>query len=171
MIRLVINADDLGLHPRIDEGILEAHREGVLTSATVLPNGPNAPWAVKRAKAQGLSLGLHLCLSTRLPPAAPADQVPTVAPGGTFRPGWPQVVKDCLLGRLSLAEVEREFHAQLALLRTLGAEPDHLDGHQHLHLLPGLRGVVTRLSRETGLPLRCLAKCQNPRGSPAQAPR
>jgi len=154
MIRLVVNADDLGLHPRIDEGILEAHREGVLTSATVLARGPNAAEAVQRAKAQGLALGLHLCLTTRLLPAAPAQSVPTVAPGGAMRQGWSQVVADGARGKLSLDEVDREFRAQLALLRALGAEPDHLDGHQHLHLFPGIRGVVANLARESGLPLR-----------------
>lgn len=154
MIRLVINADDLGLHPRIDEGILKAHREGVLTSATVLARGPSAADAVRRAREQGLALGLHLCLSTRLPPAAPPDQVPTVAPGGQLRANWAAVVKAHALRQLDLGEVEREFKAQLALLRGLGAEPDHLDGHQHLHLLPGISGVVARLARESGLPLR-----------------
>jgi predicted glycoside hydrolase/deacetylase ChbG (UPF0249 family) len=154
MIRLVINADDLGLHPRIDEGILRAHRDGVLTSATVLASGPNTEAAVRRAKAQGLALGLHLCLSTRLPSAAPATEVPTVAPGGRLRQRWSDVVKARALGRLSLDEVERELRAQLERMRSFGAEPDHLDGHQHLHLLPGISGVVARIARENRLPVR-----------------
>ncbi|HLL56113.1 MAG TPA: ChbG/HpnK family deacetylase [Myxococcaceae bacterium] len=154
MIRLVINADDLGLHPAIDEGILEAHREGLLTSATVLAMGPNAADAVARARAQGLALGLHLCLSTRLPPAAPAGAVPTVAPGGRMRQAWSDVAAARARGQLDLAEVEREFRAQLQRLRDLGAEPDHLDGHQHLHLLPGIAAVVGRIARDHGLPVR-----------------
>ncbi len=70
--RLVVNADDLGLHPEIDRGILRAHAEGIVTSSTVLVTGPSAAAAVTAARAQGLALGVHLCLSTRLPPAAPA---------------------------------------------------------------------------------------------------
>src|SRR4051794_7455695 len=70
VIRLVINADDLGLHRELDAGILRAHREGIVTSATVLATGPSAAEAVERARGQGLPLGLHFSLSTRLLPAA-----------------------------------------------------------------------------------------------------
>ena len=88
MIQLVINADDLGLHPRIDEGILRAHAEGVVTSATVLATGPNVSDAVARARAQKLALGVHLCVTTHLQPAAPAHEVRWLAPGGRFRKDW-----------------------------------------------------------------------------------
>ncbi|NPC79577.1 ChbG/HpnK family deacetylase, partial [Pyxidicoccus fallax] len=83
--RLVVNADDLGLHPALDAGILRAHREGIVTSATLLAMGPTAPEAAARARAQGLAVGLHLALSTRLPSAAPAGSVPSEAPGGRLR--------------------------------------------------------------------------------------
>jgi predicted glycoside hydrolase/deacetylase ChbG (UPF0249 family) len=152
--RLVVNADDLGLHPAIDEGILRAHREGIVTSATVLARGKNAPEAVRRANAQGLALGVHLCLSTGLEPALPADEVPSLAPEGRFRSSWAQVALAMGSGRLRLAEVARELRAQVALARELGAAPDHLDSHQHLHLLPGVSGVVRELAAEEGLPLR-----------------
>jgi predicted glycoside hydrolase/deacetylase ChbG (UPF0249 family) len=58
--RLVVNADDLGLHPRIDEGILEARRRGILTSASVLVSGRNAAAAVRAAQAAGVRIGVHL---------------------------------------------------------------------------------------------------------------
>jgi predicted glycoside hydrolase/deacetylase ChbG (UPF0249 family) len=154
MIRLVVNADDLGLHPRIDEGILRAHREGILTSATVLATGRNAERAVAQAKAQGLAVGLHLCLTTGLEPAAGAANVPSLAPGGRFRRAWPQLVTAWATGVIHLGEVEREFTAQLDRLRALGAEPDHLDGHQHLHLLPGISRAVEVLAARNHLPVR-----------------
>src|SRR6266852_1595874 len=84
VIRLVVNADDLGLHPQIDQGILRAHREGIVTSATVLATGSNARAAIAAARSQGLALGVHLCLTTRLPPAAPVDEVRSLAPDGRF---------------------------------------------------------------------------------------
>jgi len=58
------------------------------------------------------------------------------------------------MGRINLKEVDIEFRAQIALARKLGAEPDHLDGHQHLHLLPGLAGVVKAIARDEKLPVR-----------------
>lgn len=154
MIRLVVNADDLGLHPRIDEGIFRAHREGILTSATVLATGRSAQDAVAQAKAQGLAVGLHLCLTTGLTPAAGASNVPSLAPQGRFRRAWPQLVTAWASGVIHLAEVERELEAQLERLRALGAEPDHLDGHQHLHLLPGISRVVEALAARHHLPVR-----------------
>ncbi|MET0405967.1 MAG: ChbG/HpnK family deacetylase [Cystobacter sp.] len=152
--RLVVNADDLGLHPSLDAGILRAHREGIVTSATVLARGPDAPDAVARARDQGLALGVHLALCTRLAPAAPAERVPTLAPGGLLRAGWADFARAWLTGQVRREEVERELSAQLARVRELGARVDHLDMHQHLHLLPGVRPLVEALARREGLPLR-----------------
>lgn len=152
--RLIVNADDLGLHPSLDAGILRAHRDGIVTSATLLSMGPSAAEAVGRAKAQGLAVGVHLALSTRLPCAAPEDSVRTVAPGGRLRGSWADFAKAWLTGRVRREELERELTAQLARARELGAEVDHLDGHQHLHLLPGVRSVVEGIAAREGLPLR-----------------
>jgi predicted glycoside hydrolase/deacetylase ChbG (UPF0249 family) len=154
LTRLVVNADDLGLHPALDAGILRAHREGIVTSATVLVRGPSAEQAVARARAQGLALGVHLALSTRLPCAAPTGSVPTVAPGGLLRASWADFARAWLTGRVRREELERELTAQVAHARQLGAEVDHLDAHQHLHLLPGVRPLVEALARREGLPLR-----------------
>ncbi len=154
LTRLVVNADDLGLHPSLDAGILRAHREGIVTSATVLVAGPSAAEAVARARAQGLALGVHLALSTRLPCSAPADSVPTVAPGGELRASWADFARAWLTGQVRRAELERELAAQVARGRALGVEVDHLDAHQHLHLLPGVRPVVEALACKEGLPLR-----------------
>jgi predicted glycoside hydrolase/deacetylase ChbG (UPF0249 family) len=167
--RLVVNADDLGLHPAIDAGVLRAHREGVLTSATLLATGRSAPGAVAAARAQGLALGVHLCLSTGLSPALPASEVPSlVGPGGRFRASWAQVALAWARGQVRLSEVERELAAQLARARALGAAVDHLDAHQHLHLLPGVGACVRRLAEREGLPLRWPS--ERPRLGWARAP-
>ncbi|RKH70333.1 ChbG/HpnK family deacetylase [Corallococcus aberystwythensis] len=152
--RLIVNADDLGLHPSLDAGILRAHRDGIVTSATLLATGPSAAEAVGRAKAQGLAVGVHLALSTRLACAAPPEAVRTVAPGGRLRGSWADFAKAWLTGQVRREELERELSAQLARARELGAEVDHLDGHQHLHLLPGVRPVVEGIAAREGLPLR-----------------
>jgi predicted glycoside hydrolase/deacetylase ChbG (UPF0249 family) len=152
--RLVVNADDLGLHPSIDAGILRAHREGIVTSATLLVCGPTAPEAARAARAQGLPVGVHLALSTRLRPAAPADRVTSLAPDGRFRRSWLELGLALAAGRVRLAEVELELDAQLERARALGVQPDHLDGHQHVHLLPGVRARVEALAEREGLPLR-----------------
>jgi len=154
MIRLVLNADDLGLHPRIDEGIFRAREEGVLTSTTVLATGKTARFAVDRAKALGLGVGVHLCLTTHLSPAAEAAQVRWLAPGGRFRKDWGELSVAWLGGLIPRDEVTLEFEAQLRRVRAMGADVDHLDTHQHLHLLPGVSSIVEDLAAREGLPLR-----------------
>jgi predicted glycoside hydrolase/deacetylase ChbG (UPF0249 family) len=168
VIQLVVNADDLGMDPAIDEGIFRARGEGILTSATVLVCGRSAGPALARATSERLPVGVHLCLSTAFAPAAPAHEVPTVAPGGRFRASWAAFVRDWALGRVRLEEVDRELRAQLARARALGAAPDHLDGHQHLHVLPGVRQVVASLARDEGLPVRW--PWEPPRGRWARRP-
>ena len=88
--RLVVNADDLGLHPALDAGILRAHREGIVTSATVLVSGPNAEEAVDKARAQGLALGVHLALLSLLESLPPGDFELGCHPGE----GHPRVPED-----------------------------------------------------------------------------
>lgn len=154
MIRLVVNADDLGLHPRVDEGILRAHRDGILTSATVLVTGNTAEVAVRRAQEQELALGVHLCLCTGLRPALPLGKVRSLAPTGVFRPSWAHFARAAASGQVRFDEVREELRAQVERTRVLGFEPDHLDAHQHLHLLPGIATVFTELADEVGLPMR-----------------
>lgn len=154
MIRVVINGDDLGLHPRIDEGIFRAKEEGALTSTTVLATGKTARHAIARATELGLGVGLHLCLTTHLTPASPARDVRWLAPGGRFRKNWAELSIAWLAGLIPREEVLGEFEAQLARARSLGAAIDHLDTHQHLHLLPGLASIVEELAVREKLPVR-----------------
>lgn len=152
--RLVVNADDLGLHPRIDEGILRAHAEGIVTSASVLASGRSLETAVARAKAQGLALGAHLSLCSGLDPVAPPETVRWLAPGGRLRRNWRELAQAWLGQLIPAEEIERELRAQLARLKGLGVAVDHLDTHQHVHLLPGLARLVEGLAAELGVPLR-----------------
>lgn len=154
MIRLVINADDLGLHPRLDEGIFHAKADGVVTSATVLATGPTAPEAIRRARQERLALGVHLCLTTHLSPAAPAHTVRWLAPGGRFRQNWAELSAAWLARLIPAEEVVDELRAQVRRARELGAEIDHLDTHQHLHLLPGMTSIIEVLAAELGVPVR-----------------
>lgn len=163
MIRLVINADDLGLHPRIDEGIFRANAEGVVTSASLLATGPTAPEAVRRARRQKLALGLHLSLTTHLNPAAPARDVRWLAPGGRFRKNWAELSAAWLSRLVPAEEVVLELRAQVRRARELGAELDHLDTHQHLHLLPGMTSIVEVLAAELKLPMRWPVSRPSPR--------
>lgn len=154
MIRLVVNADDLGLHPRIDEGILRAHAQGIVTSASLLVAGKSSPRAARAAAEQGLPLGVHLCLTSHLTPSAPPSKVRWLAPGGRFRRDWSELAAAWVAGLIPAEEVELELTTQLDRAREQGVTPDHLDVHQHVHFLPGLARVVEGLAERLALPLR-----------------
>ena len=154
MIRLVISADDLGLNPRLDEGILAAHTGGVVTSASLLATGPFAREAVRRAVQQRLPMGLHLCLTSHLSPAARPQDVRWLAPGGRFPKNWARLSAAWLARLIPPEEIVLELRAQVQRARDLGAQIDHLDTHQHLHLLPGMTSIVEVLAAELGVAMR-----------------
>ena len=162
MIRLVVNADDLGLHPRIDEGIFRAHREGIVTSASLLVSGRTSPKAARAANDAGLPLGVHLCLTSHLTPSAAPSKVRWLAPAGRFRKDWSELAAAWIAGLIPAEEVELELAAQVDRAREQSVAPDHLDVHQHVHLLPGLARIVEALAQKLSLPLRWPAELPRP---------
>ena len=90
--RVIINADDLGVHPGTDAGIIDAYSQGVLTSATLLMTTPWLEDAVRRAKAVGLPIGIHLSLTlgqSRAGKAAVPDLVDGEEPACSSNTGAP----------------------------------------------------------------------------------
>jgi hopanoid biosynthesis associated protein HpnK len=150
--RLIINADDLGLCKEVNEGIVRAFDEGLVTSASLMPTGEAFAHAVELALARPeLDLGVHLALS-ETKPVSPPDAIPSlVTPEGRFPRSWRAFLGRYLARRVSREEMERELRAQLERVAETGLRCSHLDGHQHLHLLPGLLPIVTRLAEEYGI--------------------
>jgi chitin disaccharide deacetylase len=148
--RLIVNADDLGRTPGVNEGIVRAHQEGIVTSATLMVNYAAAE-AVPEAAARcpGLGIGLHLAL-TGGKAALPADEIPSLADAQGNLPPRPEG-----LAHVRPEHVLAEARAQLKRFRALmGREPTHLDTHHHTHRLPSVFEAVVTLAWETGLPVR-----------------
>jgi hopanoid biosynthesis associated protein HpnK len=149
--RLVVNGDDFGLTPGVNAGIVDAHRHGILTSASLFANAPETERAILIARrTPTLGVGCHLTLVDGIP-VLPAWQVPTLAPGGRFRPTWRSFITAALARRIDLAEVERELDAQVDRLRSDGVLLTHLDGHKHVHAYPPVFEIVARLARRAGI--------------------
>jgi predicted glycoside hydrolase/deacetylase ChbG (UPF0249 family) len=148
--RLIVTADDLGLHPRIDAGILRCHKEGIVTSASICPSGASFAEAARSARDTGLDVGVHLTLVGEVP-VSPPETLPTLAPGGRFPRGYAALFRRLLLGRIRTPELERELDAQVARVRDAGLEVSHLDSHQHVHLHPSLLPLTLRLARRFGI--------------------
>jgi predicted glycoside hydrolase/deacetylase ChbG (UPF0249 family) len=149
---LVVNGDDFGLTPGVNAGILESHVRGILTSASLFANGRAFDEAVLIARqTPTLGVGCHLALVDALP-VLPYEQVPTLAPGGVFRPSWRSFIAAALAGQIDLHEVERELAAQIERLRSFGLVLTHLDAHKHVHAYPPVFQIVVRLARRFTIP-------------------
>ncbi|MDR0362522.1 MAG: ChbG/HpnK family deacetylase [Planctomycetota bacterium] len=146
--RLLVNADDLGLSRSVNDGVLLAHREGILTSASLLGNAPAFDDAV--AKVRGtprLGVGVHLNI-VRGRPLSEAGDVPTlVDAGGAFRPFRFRMHTPAFL-----ADAEHEYRLQMQKILDAGVRPAHLDFEKHHAWRKPLYALAVRLAAEYGIP-------------------
>lgn len=152
MKNLIVNADDLGWTRGVNRGIAEAHRSGIVTSTSLLANGAAFADGVEVAKdTRSLGVGVHLNLSDGSPVAGP-EAVPTLLGLEAQFDGGPEsLLLKKAQGKLRIEEVEREWDAQIQKVKDSGIEPTHLDGHKHVHMLPGLFEIAVRLAKRHGV--------------------
>jgi len=145
---LIVNADDLGWTESVNRGIAETHRNGIVTSASLLANGRAFGSGIELARTTpGLGVGVHLNLSDGQPVAG-RELVTTLLNQRGELEGRPESLLLRLARRsILLEEVEREWHAQIQKVRDSGIEPTHLDGHKHVQMLPGLFEIALRLAK------------------------
>ncbi|WP_026190707.1 ChbG/HpnK family deacetylase [Methylobacterium sp. WSM2598] len=146
---IVLCADDYGLSPGVSRGILALARAGRISATGSMTNLPSfAPAAPPLREVAGrVGLGLHLTLTA----GAPLGPMPRLAPGGAL-PSLGRLMRAAFAGALDAAETEGEIARQLdAFERALGRPPDFVDGHQHVHVLPGLRGALLAVLARRGL--------------------
>jgi hopanoid biosynthesis associated protein HpnK len=149
--RLIVSGDDLGLHPGINAGVVRCHLEGIVTSASLCPNGAAFEGAVAALRgAPDLDVGVHLTLVGETP-LLPADRLPTLAPGGRLPADFKALFLRLMLRRIREREIEDEMAAQVGRARDAGLRVSHLDSHQHVHLHPALLPVVVRIAHRFGI--------------------
>ncbi|HEX9496110.1 MAG TPA: ChbG/HpnK family deacetylase [Candidatus Limnocylindria bacterium] len=152
MKRLIVNADDLGRAPGINAGVLRAHREGIVTAATLMVAAPATDEAARLARATpSLDVGVHLTLTYGRPVSDPSRVPSLVEPDGTFPRGPGALAAD----RVQRDEALIEYRAQYARARDLiGRAPTHLDSHHWTHDAPALEWAIAELATETGAAVR-----------------
>jgi len=153
---VVVNADDLGLSRGATLGVIRAHREGVVTSASLTPTGADYPYAVDRCRSDcpDLGLGLHFTLSAGRP-VSPVERVPLLVDDrGYMRFAFGSLFHWAGLRRRQdlLEQIGIELEAQLQRLLADGVEPDHIDSERHVHLIPGIFDKVVALAVHHGIP-------------------
>jgi hopanoid biosynthesis associated protein HpnK len=147
--QLIVNADDLGLTPGVNRGILRAFQDGIVTSASLLVTGSAFEEAVALARQNPeLDVGLHLTLVEERAVLG-REILPTlVDETGRFPHTSGEFFRRTVLGGISWDEVEREIAAQIARFQKTGLRLSHLDIHQHLHMFPPVFQIVRRLTRK-----------------------
>ena len=140
---LIVTADDLGLAESINEGIAKACREGIVSSVSVIPTGEAFTDALKVIKDLGLKeIGAHLSLT---------ETKPLLSSSRSYL-NHNRFVKDIIFSRIDLEGVRKELKAQLELLKTSGAKITHMNGHEHIHMLPKILNIFISLAKEFNIP-------------------
>lgn len=150
--RLIVNADDFGLNHSVNEAIIRAHREGILTSASVMVNEPGFDEAVALARENPkLGVGLHLTLLLGHS-ALPREKIPGLVNERNEFPNTPVATGlDYFFNRGLRAQLRAEIAAQFDRFRATGLAMDHVNGHLHLHLHPVIFDLLMADSDKLGL--------------------
>ncbi|HXE42476.1 MAG TPA: hopanoid biosynthesis-associated protein HpnK [Candidatus Baltobacteraceae bacterium] len=150
--RLIVNADDFGLSHSVNEAVIRAHRDGILTSASLMVNEPGFDEAVKLAKENPkLGVGLHLTLlhgHSALPP----EKIPgLVNSRGEFSNSPVGGGMKYFFFRSLREQLRAEIHAQFEKFKSTGLPLDHVNGHLHFHLHPTIFKILMEDSEKLGI--------------------
>lgn len=149
---LIVTADDFGIAPEVNEAVERAHREGILTCASLMVTGGAAADAVARAKKMPrLGVGLHLVL-VQGKPVLPASQVPAlVGPDGYFRNDMVKASFGMALFPSVKRQLADEIEAQFEAFAATGLKLDHVNAHKHFHLHPTVGRLVVEIGKKYGV--------------------
>lgn len=149
---LLINADDFGLTPGVNRSVVELHRAGVLSSATLMATGAFFEDAVALARATPtLEVGCHVQLVDGVPALAPGAIRSLCPDGQSLRPSLARFAADLYLGRIRADEMEAEATAQIQRVQAAGLRVSHVDTHKHTHLFPRVLRALLRAARACGV--------------------
>ncbi len=153
MKRIIVNADDFGLAIPVNAAVERAHREGIVTTASLMVAEPAAADAIERARAlRTLRVGLHVVLVHGRPAAPPAAIPDLLEPDGTFSKDLAATGVRYFFRPGIRRQIEIEVRAQFARFAAAGLPLDHVNAQCHFHLHPTVLGIIVRVAREYGRP-------------------
>jgi hopanoid biosynthesis associated protein HpnK len=152
MKKLVITADDFGASPEVNQAVETAHREGILTAASLMVAGDAAADAIERARRMPtLGVGLHVVLVEGRP-MLPPEQVPAlVDTSGQFRTDMVRAGITIFASPAARRQLAAEVEAQFAAFARTGLPLDHVNAHKHFHLHPTIAGTILKVGRRYGM--------------------
>ena len=150
--RLIVNADDFGLSHSVNEAVVRAHRDGILTSASLMVNESGFEEAVRLAKENPrLGVGLHLTFLMGHSALSPEKIPGLVNARGEFSNNPVGVGMSYFFKRSLRSQLRAEIHAQFERFRSTGLPLDHVNGHLHLHLHPVIFSILMEDSEKLGI--------------------
>ncbi|NXK60474.1 YDJC deacetylase, partial [Sylvietta virens] len=151
-VKLIITGDDFGYCPRRNQGIVDCFLAGAISNVSLLVNGSAAADAAKLARRYNIPIGLHANLSEGSPVCEVLRMNSSLLNQDGFFHGKMGFRTALSKGLLNMSEVKQELKAQVELFRELtGHLPPHMDGHQHVHVLPEVRHVFAEVLEEYGI--------------------
>lgn len=177
MKRLIVTADDFGLSTEVNEAVEEAHRDGILTAASLMVSAPAAKDAVARAlRLPSLRVGLHLVMVEAWPTLPPSELPDLVGSDGLFRRDMGRLGLDLAVKRAARRQLSAEITAQFDAFRATGLPLDHVNAHKHFHVHPLIAGRVLAIGRGYGMRAirvpresRAILRAAEPRANPKPA--
>ena len=151
MTRLIVNGDDFGFTQSTNAGILRGHLDGILTSTTLMANGPAFANAVEIALANpGLGVGCHVSVVDG-PAVSPAAEIPSLLGADGRLPGSVVELTRKLGRSIRIQDVEREMSAQIQKVVDAGISPSHLDTHKHAHIHHKILSALLNVASDFGI--------------------
>ncbi|NWV55796.1 YDJC deacetylase, partial [Daphoenositta chrysoptera] len=151
-VKLIVTGDDFGYCPRRNQGIVDCFLAGAISNVSLLVNGSAAADAAKLARRHNIPIGLHANLSEGSPVCEVLKTNSSLLNQDGFFHGKMGFRTALSKGLLNMSEVKQELKAQVELFRELtGHLPPHMDGHQHVHVLPEVRHVFAEVLEEYGI--------------------
>jgi chitin disaccharide deacetylase len=154
--RLIVNADDFGLTAGVNRAIVETHRDGVVSSATLMASGAAFEDAITMARsAPNLSVGCHVALvdGTPVSPPAAVDTLLAIrsAEPDKFYSSLSAFAARAMLGGFDRDQLVAEVTAQIRKIQSAGLHVTHLDTHKHAHIFPEILAALLRAARICGV--------------------
>ncbi len=147
--KLIINADDLGFSLGVNQAILKANSEGFLSHASLMANTEYFEDAVKNVipNAKNLQIGVHVNLSCAK--ALFSDNILTEK--GILKNTFVSLLFKNKSKKV-LNSIEKEVELQILKIKNSGIEISHIDGHEHVHVIPSINNIVKKLAKKHGIP-------------------
>ncbi len=152
--KLIVNADDFGIHEAVNRAVLRGFESGILTSTSLMAGGDAFQEAVKLARdMKGIGIGIHLTLVGGLKTVLPPEEVPSLTwENGRLCSNYMELILRDMKGRISMDDVYREWDVQIRKILDTGLTVTHIDGHQHMHMWKHFFPITLTLARKYHIP-------------------